>query len=271
VSIGGNLTRQWSEVEELAEGQDIQIMGSAAGVVTAAQMNKPVGMIMGTSFARNEEGLKIIDDDNLPRIATTEEGALDYEQIIGNSFPKFLWGGNLSLSYKQWRLSMSVDSKMGHDIYSLTNRRGAEYGTLAYTTQGRDAWEKAKEISDITGVPPQDGYMVHGVKEGQEGEYPVDPQKYWDRVGRIHEAFVFDASYIRFKQASLTYRFDMSQTDHMPFTNLTVSVFGNNLFYILRHTENISPRSSFGSNRTGIEMYAQPELRNYGMKVRFTF
>jgi TonB-linked SusC/RagA family outer membrane protein len=271
LTVGGNFTRQWSEVEELAEGQDIQVIGEAADVVTAARMNQPVGMIMGTAFARNDEGKKIIDDDNLPRIATTEEGALDYEQVIGNSFPKILWGGNIRMSYDQLYFSLSVDSKMGHDIFSLTNQRGAEYGTLGYTTEGRDAWEKAKEISDVTGVPPQDGYMVHGVKNGQEGDYPVDPQKYWDRVARIHEAFVYDASYIRLKQANLTYRFDFSDNQQMPFRNLSVSVYGNNLFYIMRNTKNISPRSSFGSNRTGIEMYAQPELRNYGMKVQFTF
>ena len=64
---------------------------------------------------------------------------------------------------------------------------------------------------------------------------------------------------------------DLSQAENVPFQDLSVSVFGNNLFYIMRHTKNISPRSSFGSRRTGIEMYAQPELRNYGMKVRFSF
>jgi len=271
MSIGGNFTRQWSEVEELAEGQDIQIIGEAAGVVTAAKMGRPVGMIMGTAFARNDQGKKIIGDDNLPKIATTQEGALDYERVIGNSFPKMLWGGSISLSYKNLQLGLSLDSKLGHDMYSLTNRRGAEYGTFAYTTEGRDEWERAKEISETTGVPPQDGYMVHGVKDGKEGDYPVDPQKYWDRVARIHEAFVYDASYIRLKNASLTYRFDMSQAENVPFQDLSVSVFGNNLFYIMRHTKNISPRSSFGSRRTGIEMYAQPELRNYGMKVRFSF
>lgn len=271
MSIGGNFTRQWSEVEELAEGQDIQIMGESGGVVTAARMNKPVGMIMGTAFARNEDGLKIIDDDNLPRIATTEEGAMDYEQVIGNSFPEILWGGNIRMGYKGLQMNVSLDAKSGHDIYSLTNKRGAEYGTWGFTTEGRDEWEKAKEISEITDVPPDDGYMVHGVKDGVEGDYPVDPQKYWDRVGRIHEAFVDDASYIRLKQVSLTYNFDVTKMEKLPFSKLSLSVYGNNLYYLMRNTRNISPRSSFGSNRTGIEMYAQPELRNYGMNLRFTF
>jgi len=271
LSVGGNFTRQWSEVVDLAEGQDIQVIGEAGGVVTAARMNRPVGMIMGTAFARNEDGLKIIDDDNLPRIATTEEGALDYEQVIGNSFPEIFWGGNIRMGYKGLQMNVSLDAKSGHDIYSLTNRRGAEYGTWAYTTEGRDEWEKAKEISQVTGVPPDDGFMVHGVKNGVEGDYPVDPQKYWDRVGRIHEAFAYDASYIRLKQVSLTYNFDVSKMQNMPFTRLSLSVYGNNLVYLMRNTRNISPRSSFGSNRTGIEMYAQPELRNYGMNLRFTF
>ncbi len=271
LNIGGNFTRQWSEVEELAEGQDIQVIGEAADVVTAAKRNEPVGMIMGTAFDRNEDGLRILDEESLPVIKTTEEGALDYEQVIGNSFPDYFWGANINMAYKQLFAKVNFDSKFGHSLYSLTNNRGAKYGTFEYTTEGRDEWEEALEVSEITGVPPDDGYMVHGVKNGEEGHYPVDPQKYWDRVSRIHEAFVYDASYIRLSNLSIGYSFNVNDLTALPLQQLSISVFGNNLIYLLRNTENISPRSSYSSNRTGIEMFSQPELRNYGMKVKVTF
>lgn len=270
--IGGNFTRQWNKVEELKEDTDLQVLGGGAGVVTVAKLGEPVGMIMGSSYARDEQGRLILDSESLPTYKVTEDGAIDFEQVIGNSFANVMWGFNSSIKYQGFTLNFVIDSKLGHDIFSLTNMRGAEYGTFAYTTEGRDEWEKAKEISEITGVPPTDGYMVHGMKDGVEGDYPVDPQKYWDRLTRIQEAFVYDASYIRFRQLSLGYTFNYNLLQKTPFDQLSITLFANNLFYISRKTENISPESSFGTgNSVGIEMFSQPELRNYGVNLKVSF
>lgn len=270
--IGGNFTRQWSKVEELGEEMDLQILGGGAGVVTAAKINEPVGIMMGSAFDRDELGRLILDAENLPTYKKTEEGAIDYEQIIGNSFPTILWGFNSNLNYRNLIFSFEFDSKLGHDIFSLTNLRGAEYGTLAYTMEGRDEWEKAKEISVITGVPPADGFMVDGVKDGIEGSYPVDPQKYWDRMTRIYEAFVYDASYIRLRKISLSWNVTGNFIKALSIKQLSLTIFANNVIYIMKRTKNISPESSFGTgNSVGIEMFSQPELRNFGLNLKVSF
>jgi hypothetical protein len=123
-------------------------------------------------------------------------------------------------------------------------------------------------------INPEDfnmGYLVNGVKNGVEGEYAVDPQKYWARVSRIHEAFVYDASYVRFRQLSLGYNLGQNLLNNTPFREVSLSVFANNLFYIMRNTENISPESSFGTgNNTGFEVYAYPEMRSYGVNLKIS-
>jgi len=272
LNMGVNLTRQWSEVEELNEEVDVLNLGGAGGVIIAAREGDPVGIMLGSTYARDESGRIILDDENLPRIKTTEEGAIDYEQTIGNSYPDWLLGISSGLSYKGAFINVQIDSKFGHDIFSITNQRGSLYGTLASTVEGRDEWEKAKEVSQVTGVAPNNGYMVSGVKDGKAGEYPVDPQKYWDRLSRIHEAFVEDASFIRLRQVSLGYRFSPEFLSITPFKKLSLQLVGNNLAYLMRLTENISPESSFGTgNAVGYEMFSFPETRNIALNLKMDF
>jgi TonB-linked SusC/RagA family outer membrane protein len=269
LSASFNFTRQWSTVEEISEDIDIIVQGGAAGVSIVARLDDPAGIILGTAFDRDEQGRIILDSESLPRLKTSEDGAIRTDNIIGNSIPDILWGFATSMNYKGIFLGLHIDSKLGHDIFSVTNMQGAEFGTLAFTEQGRDEWYRALEISQITGTPPTDGYMVSGVKDGVEGEYPVDPQKYWDRLSRIHEAFIYNASYIRFREISIGYVLPQQMMTNMPFREVSVSLFANNLFYIMRHTQNISPESSFGTgNNLGFEMYAYPEMRSFGLNLK---
>ena len=272
-NLGGNLTRLWNKVTELSDEVNfLNLGGIQQGVYIAALYGQPVGQIMGTAFDRDEQGRIIIDALNLPRIKTTPEGAVDTENVIGNAYPDWLLGFNTSLSYKNFSLGVQIDGKLGQELYSLTNLRGAEYGTFAFTVKGREEWQRALEISAITGVPPTDGFMVKGVKNGVEGEYPVDPQSYWDRLSRIDEAFIYDASYIRLRSINLSYNLNPALLAPIGARQLSISVFANNVAYLFRKTENVSPESSFGTgNAIGFEMYSYPELRTIGASLRVAF
>jgi hypothetical protein len=105
-----------------------------------------------------------------------------------------------------------------------------------------------------------------------EGKYPVDPQKYWDRMTRIHEAFVYDASYIRLRKIALSWNVAGKLVKSASIRQLTITLFANNVIYLMKRTKNISPESSFGTgNSVGIEMFSQPELRNFGMNLKVSF
>ncbi len=273
--VSGNFTRQWSVVEELSEDVNIIVQGGVSGVRIAARLDDPAGIILGTAFDRDDQGRILLDSEGLPRIKTSEDGAILNDNIIGYAVPDILWGFNSQFGYKGFYLNFHIDAKHGHDIFSVTNQMGAEFGTLGFTAEGRDEWQRAVDLAEAAGDPnirPEDfnmGFRVYGVKDGVEGEYFVDPQKYWDRVSRIHEAFVYNASYIRFRQLSFGYRFSPGALAGTPFREASLSLFANNLFYIMRHTKNISPESSFGTgNNPGFEMFSYPELRSIGLNLK---
>ena len=277
-SASANFTRQWSVVEEITEDIDMIVQSQAlgaSGVRIVAMMGHPAGVIMGSAFARDEQGRILLDSENLPIIKTDENQAILRDNIIGNTTPDILWGFSSQLNYRRIFMGFQIDSKLGHDIFSVTNMMGAEFGTLAFTKEGRDDWYRAVELASTDpNINPQDfnmGFMVDGVKNGVEGEYAVDPQRYWARVSQIHEAFVYDASYIRFRQLSLGYNLGRNLLNNTPFREVSLSVFANNLFYIMRNTKNISPESSFGTgNNTGFEVYAYPEMRSYGVNLKIS-
>jgi TonB-linked SusC/RagA family outer membrane protein len=276
--VGINFTRQWSNVEELSDQIDLITQGGVSGMRVVARLGEPAGVMLGTAFDRDDQGRIILDSENLPRLKTAPSGAILDDNVLGNATPKYLMGLSSQFEYKRWFASLQFDSKLGHQLFSVTNMVGAEYGTLGFTLEGRDEWYRAVKLAQDAGDPnirPEDfnmGYMVTGVKNGVEGTFAVDPQKYWDRVSRIHEAFVYDASYIRFRTLSLGYNFGSQQLKNTPFSELSVSVFANNLAYLMRKTKNISPESTFGTgNNPGYEIYAYPELRNMGMSLKLSF
>lgn len=275
-----NFTRQWSKVEELSEDIDLIVQSNAlgdGGVRIVATLGEPAGVIMGTAFARDAQGRMLLDEENLPMIKTDPSGATLTNNVLGNATPTILWGFSSQFNYNRIFLGFQIDSKLGHNIYSHTNNVGAQFGTLAFTQEGRDDWYRAVQLAaSDPNLNPEDfnlGYRVTGIRPGSttESDYFVDPQKYWDRVSRIHEAFVYDASYIRFRQLSVGYNFGGQQLRNTPFQSISVSVFANNLFYIMRNTDNISPESFFGtSNNVGFELYSYPEMRSIGVNLRIS-
>ncbi|SMO91748.1 TonB-linked outer membrane protein, SusC/RagA family [Saccharicrinis carchari] len=272
LNLGLNVTYQKAEVEELHEEIDRLYLSGVGSFSVNAIRYQPAGVFSGSAFARDEQGRLIVDEENLPKIATTEDGAIDTEQMLGNAYPDWMLGFNGRARYKNLGLQFSIDSKLGHDIYSFSNKVGAEYGTLAFTTQGRDEWTKAKEIAAVTGTVPNDGFQVIGVKDGVAGSYPVDPQKYWDRVSRVDEAFVDDASFVRLRNVSLNYTLGSSMLASTPLKSITLGVSANNLAYLYKKTDNISPESSFSvGNGTGYEMFSLPESRSFTFNLKIDF
>lgn len=269
---GANVTYQWNEVRELPEEVPVLTLGGADGVTVNALNGMPVGTLMGTAFNRDENGNLILDDNNLPTIKQNESGANDEMQVLGKIYPDWLLGFSTGLSYKGINLSVMIDGKLGHDIYSYSNKAGSVLGILQSTVEGRDEWEVAKQMNEQTGVLPNMGYMVRGVKNGVLGEYAVDPQLYWQRVGNINEMWVYDASYIRLRQVSLSYTLSRKVHKVKFLDDISFSANANNLCYLMRKTPNISPETYITTgNASGIEVFGLPETMQFTFGVSVSF
>lgn len=270
--LGANVTYQWNEVRELPEEVPVLTLGGADNLTVNAVNGLPVGTLMGTAFNRDENGYLILDDNNLPTIRQNENGANDLMQELGKIYPDWLLGISTGLTYKGLSFNLMIDGKLGHNIYSYSNKTGSLIGTLSSTTAGRDEWEIAKSTYAATGVLPNMGYMVEGVKNGVYGSYAVDPQQYWQRVANVNEMWVYDASYLRLRQISLSYTLAKAVHKVRFLDDISFSANANNICYLMRRTPNISPESSVTTgNATGIEVFAMPETMQFTFGINVSF
>lgn len=269
---GVNFTYQWNKVKDLPDAVPILTLGGISGMTINAQNGIPVGSMQGTAFNRDENGNIVLDKDNLPTVKLNENGSNDVNVVLGNIYPEYLVGFNTGFSYKRLSVNLLIDGKLNYDIYSYTNMAGSRLGVLASTVRGRDEWEAAKTVYAQTGILPNMGYTIKGVKDGVVGEYAADPQQYWSRVASINENWVYDASFIRLRQVTASYAIPKSIHHIGHLGDIGVSLSAINLFYLMKNTPNISPESvSTTGNAAGYEVFSMPETMTFTFGVNVSF
>jgi TonB-linked SusC/RagA family outer membrane protein len=156
------------------------------------------------------------------------------------------WAGGITseLRYNHWMLSFLIDGKFGSKIFSGTNYYGYLFGLSKLTLPGRDQ---------------------------QYGTNQLYPQDYYGQVANANPAiFVFDASFIKFRQLILGYSFPASAFNNKV-QGITLSVVARNLFTIKKHTPNIDPESNYSNGPQGIEQATVPYTRTIGLNLGVKF
>lgn len=183
----------------------------------------------------------------------------DRSAVLGNGFHDKIAGFTNRFSYGNYSLSFHIDGKFGGKLYSQTNRWAVSAGKHPMTLEGRDAGIIGKGVTE----------------EGKENDVLVTPDKissYYSRLTTIHEAFVYDASFIKFRELALNWKIPSKAYNKTFLTDATVSFVARNLFYLMKKVENVSPESSVSSsNVQGLENAGYPETRTIGFNINLTF
>ena len=263
--VAVNYARNRNEVVSLAPNIETVQLGSYWDVTTEARLGQPYGMMYGQGFLRNEEGKIVVDENGLP-IPTTERIPL------GTYTPD--WSGSLTntLRYKGLEFSFMLDTRQGGKIFSVTQAFGEYTGVLASTLKGRENYfGPDPEGSDEIVCDP--GLVIDGVTEsGEPNTVKVCPDVYykWLFDARIREPHVYDASYVKLREARLAYTLPQSIVSKTPFSSLTVALIGRNLA-LWTDVPNIDPETSFDAgNRQGFEFGQLPSPRSFGLSLYVT-
>jgi fructose-specific component phosphotransferase system IIB-like protein len=87
-----------------------------------------------------------------------------------------------------------------------------------------------------------------------------------------NEGHVYDASFVKLREASLTYNFGSQIIDATPFTNASISIIGRNLWIIHKNIPYSDPEAGLSSgNAQGYQSGAYPAVREIGASLRFNF
>jgi TonB-linked SusC/RagA family outer membrane protein len=278
-----NFSRNRNNVVSIKEGLTEIVVGDWFGYVGATATMKyipgyPVGNIYGTTYQRfygTKEDDKRTIDRSLPIvIAGTGTNAgfpvRDLTQrILGNSQPDWIGGITNTFAYKNFTLSFLFETQQGHERYNQLANFQAAFGTAPFTADRNTT----KVFSGVlaNGTPnTQVVYMGQGV--GPDGRNYTDG--YYRNVYRgVTENFVEDASWVRLRNLSLTYRIPTGITRTNIFRDASITFTGNNLFLWTDFSGFDPDASSFhsGSNVDAFTGFAYPSIRSYLVSLNVNF
>jgi TonB-linked SusC/RagA family outer membrane protein len=263
-----NFTRNYSEVVELAPGVQRFFISNDRNVTLFADPGRPYGTMYANSarWLRDAQGNRLIDPDGLP---VRELGLFP----IGNVLPQWLGGFTNTFTYKNLSLSSLIDIRQGGIIFSMSNVYEAIHGTTKRTLAGREGDLVAEGVKATRNA---DGTWT---STGEANDIPVRAEAYWNRAApgsttAVGEEFVNDASFVAMRELNLSYRLPQTLLNKTPFTGISLSLVGRNLFYFSRHTDGFAPEAaSFNVGNTGLgyESASLPFTRQIGFNINLGF
>jgi TonB-linked SusC/RagA family outer membrane protein len=256
-----NWTAYDNTVKELAPGVESILLAGFTSTSSRVIAGESYGALFGTRFSRSESGDVLIDDNGFP-IVDPESG------VIGDPIPDFLMGIRNTFSYKNFTLSALLDIRQGGDVwcgtcgitdYFGTSQRSAELrGVTDFVFDGVNANTGEVNTTEVALADPANGLG---------GNYFVN-----NGFGGVSEDYIFDSSWVRLREASLTYALPNNILDKTFLTGGSITFTGRNLFLITDYP-GIDPETNLtgSSNGIGLDYFNQPNTKSYAMTVRLNF
>jgi hypothetical protein len=274
--IAFNFSQNNSLVKELSEGlTEYTIRGRATMTTVKVVVGSEFGDVYTKAFVRSDGALNPANKGKVVVAIWTDmwgnpQGkpvVTDGQTVkMGNYNPDWLGGIRNTFTYKGFDLNFMIDMRIGGDIFSYTEANLAADGYSDYTLNGRDGFV----VDGVVQYKDADGVVISEV----ENTAPISAEAYWQYLGGRNngtgEAFKYDASNIRMREAALGYTKNFASSSVL--RSLRVSLVGRNLFFISNKAKILDPNMAAGTtNIQGTVGFELPGTRSVGMNLKVTF
>ncbi len=252
-------------VELYGESKNLPIGSFQGGITLNAPLNEPYGQIWGKDYIYEKTtGLPTVKANG--RYAITSSTT----QKIGNVFPDWIGGVYNTLTYKNFSLGFLIDVRSGGDVFSLDTYYGMATGIYPETAGLNELGNPSRNsVADGGGVI-MPGVTADGRPNTKRVEntygtygYSYNPNK----------AFVYDASYVKLREAVLSYSLPNEIISKSKiFTGISVGFFGRNLWIIHKNLPYSDPEENLSAgNIQGYQSGAYPTTRSMGINLKLQF
>ena len=245
-NIGINWSKIDNYVDELAPGVESIFLGGFTTPQVRAGIGDKFPVIYGVSYARDDNGNLIVDEDGVPMAGK--------DDVIGKVSPDFILGFNTNLRLWKFNISAVFDWKQGGQIYCGTNGLLDMYG-VSKNTENREG-----------------SFIVEGVKEdGSKNTTPIsganEMQHYYETINNINESSVYNSSFIKLRELAVSYPVFQKK-----WLEVNLNVFARNIL-VWSELANIDPESTQGNtNMAGsFERFSLPTTSSYGFGLNVKF
>lgn len=176
--------------------------------------------------------IRFVDVDNNGKITAADQTK------IGDPFPDFTMGWNLTLEYKNFDFNMFTYASVGNDVYRAYERN-ANFSNKSRDVLGR--W----------------------IGEGSTNDARTPRYSFTDANSniRVSDRYVEDGSYIKIKNLQLGYTLPENMTKKV-FSRVRIYAQVRNAFTFTKYT-GFDPEISGGILDTGVDRGAYPQARTY--------
>lgn len=248
-----NFSRNRNKIVTLAPGLKTVVLGTAWSVNVEAREGEQFGVLFGSPYARDAQG-NILTSGGLPYADDANR------RVLGNYNPDWVGGWNNEFRYKRFVLSGLVDVRRGGNVFSVSNMFGNYTGVFASTLKGREVdWNNP-------------GIVVKGidVDTGQPNTTTVTAEAYYQSLYGIHEAFIYDAGFVKLRELRLGYDLPQSLVRRVRVRNANISFVGRNLL-LKSKLPNFDPETALSTgNVQGLEFATIPTARSVGFNIVLT-
>lgn len=253
-NINGNYTSQRVKVVDLGLDTDRVVYSGFSNLGNVAIAGESLYSIFGSRIKRDANG-NLMVDGNGNYIQDSNDG------IIGDTNPDFVLNIGNTFNYKNFSLNFLVNYTHGGDIYSSTISTLLGRGLITET------------------LDRENTFILPGVlANGQPNNIQINNSDYYftNVLFGPSEMQIYDASTIRLQEVSLAYSLSQKNIDKTPFSNITFTLSGNNLYFRALNTPkgaNFDPNTAGTGvgNGTGFDFLNGPSSRRFGFSVKATF
>ncbi|MDD7455682.1 MAG: SusC/RagA family TonB-linked outer membrane protein [Bacteroidales bacterium] len=272
-----NISRNRNKLVELEDnGKDddtyrIAWMGFNGKVYNFAEEGKPIGVVRGLDFMRDEQGRMVLTDKG-NGIVSPKIRLSDDHTYFGIAQPDWTGGFSTGLRYKNLSLNASLDFSIGGVLVSNTNLwlMGSGLGDITAATNPRGG--NVRDPLDKNG-----GVYLEGVDaDGKPLSGYTDGRTYYETyIGGYtnwHEA-TYDASYVKLRELSLTYTLpsEVLKKTRTGLKGASLSLVAQNPWLIYSAVPNIDPSETVGAFYGFLETGQVVSTRTFGFTVSLVF
>lgn len=183
-------------------------------------------------------------------------------KVIGNSTPRYLFGVDLTGSWKGFDLRLFFQGLLKHDVWPSDARRwlfGSDSGNM---------WE-AIAITDN-----QDYFRDANTWSVQNGYEKENPNAFLPRVTlsdknvQCQSKYIMNGAYMRLKNLQVGYTIPRSVTQKIGISNLRVFFSGENLFTVSSMPHQFDPEMA-GTSVNSANAYPMRRTYSFGLNVTF--
>jgi len=264
-----NINVNWSlnrnKVVSLYEKvHNLQLGSFQGGVTLNATVGQPYGTIQGRDFVY-KNGQKVVAANGYYAKTTTTNNT------IGDVNPKYHAGITNSFTYKNWTASFLIDIQVGGSVFSLDQYYGQGTGLYPNTVGTNDLGKPIRNTLANGG-----GVILPGVTaDGKPNTKRVVANRYSGPFGWVrnpNSAFVYDASYVKLREAQISYHFPNRMLKSIGVKSLSLGIVGSNLWIIFKNMPYADPEAGLGAgNLQGWQSGVMPTVRNVGLNLNVQF